>query len=874
MKNRTMLIFLSVFCISMQAFAIDAWIRINQLGYLPNAPKKAVFISETPQSIKQFSIHDALTNKELATFSTVTNRGEFENWKSSYILDFSKFQLQGAFYIQAGLFYSPTIYINKNICLGTADFLLKFLREQRFSYSPVLDTLSVKHNFKLSNFAENDNSEKYNSKEKKSSKTKTVKSSKENSEDRQPDFVDVRGGWRNAADVLQFGSISANSVFQLLLAYQLNPTAFADQFDADGKPGQNKIPDILDEAKWGLDWLLKMFPEKEKLFFQVGNDKEVFKFTAPFESKEKLERTTLNSRPVFQADGNPESTGIYKNRTNGIASIAGKYASAFALGAILFDKVNPVYADSLASKAEEAYELGKKYPGVCQSVPSKNGSFQEEQNWADDMELAAAELYRLTFNGKYLKEAAGYGRMEPVSPWLCSDTARNYQWYPYLNVGHYVLANVENPRYRNEFVENLKNGLQRMELQSKENPFNLGVPLISNSNNLIVALASQCRLYRTITNDSTFIDMENSLVDWLFGCNPWGSGMITGLPDYGKTPFDPVSAIKDIKTQGGLVNGPVLQSVFDKSNEIQLSKPDEYERFQTDWGVYHDDRNDFITNESTFDGTASLSYLLSALQLDGVSDKISDKNEYDAGGIIRTDTTKKQVCLVFTGNEFSDGYNLIFKTLKRSNVKASFFFTGNFYRNHRFSKIIKDLKKDNQYLGAASDRNLTYCSSLKRDSMFINKSQFINDLRENFRAMEKFEISKNASPFFLPPNGCYNDSVSRWCAESGLHLINFTPGTLSYADNTYPEMRSAYYSSVEIYNRIMQVESKQGLNGAILVFHLGTDKRRQDKFYPRLQSLIIELSRKGYSFVDLYKATDVVDKPVANEMTKNKKKKN
>jgi peptidoglycan/xylan/chitin deacetylase (PgdA/CDA1 family) len=858
----------------MQAFAIDAWIRINQLGYLPNAPKKAVFISETPQVIKQFSIHDALTNKELAVFSSVISQGEFENWKSSYILDFSSFQLQGAFYIQAGLFYSPTIYINKNIYLGTADFLLNFLREQRFSYSPVLDTLSETHNIKTSDFADTDNSEKYNSKEKRSSKTKTLKSSKETAEVHQPDFIDVRGGWRNAEDVLQFGSISANTVFQLLLAYQLNPSAFADKFDAVGKHGQNNIPDILDEAKWGMDWLLKMFPDKERLYFQVGDDKEVYKFAVPFESKDKLERATLNSRPVFQADGNPETNGIFKNRTNGIASIAGKFASAFALGAILFDKINPVYADSLASKAEEAYELGQKYPGVCQSVPSKNGSFQEEQNWSDDMELAAAELYRLTYKGKYLQEAAGYGRMEPVSPWLCSDTAKNYQWYPYLNVGHYLLANVENPRYRNEFIENLKNGIERMGLQSKENPFNVGVPLITNSNNLIVALASQCRLYRTITNDSTFIDMENSLVDWLFGCNPWGSSMITGLPKTGKTPFDPVSAIKDIKTEGGLVNGPVLQSVFDKSKDIQLSKSDGLERFQTDWGVYHDDRSDFITNEPTLDGTASLAYLLSVRQNEGVGDKTTDKNEYDAGGIIRTDTTKKQICLVFTGNEFGDGFNAIFKTLKRSNVKASFFFTGNFYRNRRFAKIIKELKKDNQFLGAASDRNLTYCSSLKRDSIFINKSQFINDLRENFNAMEKFEIEKNASPFFLPPNGCYNDSVSCWCSESGLHLINFTPGTLSYADNTYPEMRSAYYSSIEIYNRIMQMESKQGLNGAILVFHLGTDKRRQDKFYPRLQSLIIELARKGYMFVDLYKATDALDKPVAGEMNKNKKKKN
>jgi len=56
------------------------------------------------------------------------------------------------------------------------------------------------------------------------------------------------------------------------------------------------------------------------------------------------------------------------------------------------------------------------------------------------------------------------------------------------------------------------------------------------------------------------------------------------------------------------------------------------------------------------------------------------------------------------------------------------------------------------------------------------------------------------------------------------------------------------------------VETKQGLNGNILLFHIGTDKRRQDKFYPKLYSLLIDLSKAGYDFVDLYQATDVIDR--------------
>jgi len=103
-------------------------------------------------------------------------------------------------------------------------------------------------------------------------------------------------------------------------------------------------------------------------------------------------------------------------------------------------------------------------------------------------------------------------------------------------------------------------------------------------------------------------------------------------------------------------------------------------------------------------------------------------------------------------------------------------------------------------------------------------------------------------------------------------VINFTPGTLSNADYSIPEMREQYYSSNEIYARIMQVESKQGLNGNIMLFHLGTDKRREDKFYPRLYSLLVELSKAGYDFVDLYQATDIVDKSVMVTGKKQKRK--
>ncbi|HET7733414.1 MAG TPA: glycoside hydrolase family 9 protein, partial [Paludibacter sp.] len=435
---------------------------------------------------------------------------------------------------------------------------------------------------------------------------------------------------------------------------------------------------------------------------------------------------------------------------------------------------------------------------------------------------------------------------------------------------------VENPRYQKEFSQNLLNGIQRMSLYAGTNPFNVGVPFIRCSNNLVVALATQCRLYRTITNDSTYIDMETGLVDWLFGRNPWGTSMIVGLPKIGDTPSRPFSLLKQnnqISVSGGLVSGPAQAKVYKNLKDARQSKVDGYKRFQSDWATYYDDNADFITNAPTIDGTASLTYLLSTKQQEGVTDKTADNNQYTCGGITRTDVSQKQISLAFCGNEFADGYKTIRKTLKKLNIKAAFFFTGDFYRNRKFKSVINGLLDDQHYLGANSDKQLLYCSWRNRDSLLVSKSQFLNDIKANYSAMEKFGIHKNQTPFFLPANEWYNDSISLWCKEIGIQLVSATPGTLSSTDNSLPEMRDRYFSTNEIFNKILQVESQQGgLNGDILLFHIGSDKRRQDKFYPRLYSLLIELSKAGYNFVDLYKATDIVDKNLIINDKKQKRK--
>lgn len=229
------------------------------------------------------------------------------------------------------------------------------------------------------------------------------------------------------------------------------------------------------------------------------------------------------------------------------------------------------------------------------------------------------------------------------------------------------------------------------------------------------------------------------------------------------------------------------------------------------------------------------------------------KDKYGAN--VRGDTTKKEIALVFTGDEFADGEKVIRSTLSKHKVKGSFFLTGNFYNNSAFSELIKGLLKEGHYLGAHSDKHLLYADWTKRDSLLVTQSEFTEDMKNNFDRMKKLGIKKEDARYFIPPFEWYNKSVVRWAQEINLTLINFTTGTRSTADYTYPQMGKSYLSSDEIYKSIIDYESKSknGLNGFILLIHIGTDPRREDKFYFRLDSLLTELEKKGYHFVRIDK---------------------
>jgi hypothetical protein len=319
------------------------------------------------------------------------------------------------------------------------------------------------------------------------------------------------------------------------------------------------------------------------------------------------------------------------NNTTGTSSTGGKFASAFGLGSIIFSKLDNSFSKTFFDKSLSAYKYSSNKLGVTQTTSVRSPYIYAEDNWIDDLELANAILHELMKlpdaggdYGHYTKKAFECARKEPITQWLGADTAKHYQWYPFINIGHFEVSKQLRGWAKDTVVNYYKQGIQLVWNKAKQNAFYRGIPYIWCSNNLTTSFAIQCHWYKQLTGDKTFDELEQANFDWLFGCNPWGTSMVYGLPSWGDTPVDPHSAFTHLKNypiDGGLVDGPVYGSIYKNLIGIKLYQPDEYAEFQSDLVVYHDDYGDYSTNEPTMDGTASLIYLLAAKEAEAIRKK-------------------------------------------------------------------------------------------------------------------------------------------------------------------------------------------------------------------------------------------------------------
>lgn len=560
------------------AHAGEIFIRANQVGYSINGPKLAIAFSKS-QLPAEFTLKDSSGHTAFQGHTTPITNGEWGEFQYYAGLDFSTVQLPGRYFLEVGGIRSLPVRIDKDPYARISTAILEFMHEQRCGYNPWLDV----------NCHQDDGRTAYGPRP-------------------AGTHIDVTGGWHDAGDMLKYLMTSQEATAQMLLAYELNPGSMrTDQCTALGKRGANGIPDVLDEAKWGLDWMLKMHPSPDELYHQVGDDRDHAGWRLPQTDPVDYGWGKGKARVVYFADGRPQGLRKYKSASTGVANLAGVYSAAMGLAFQIWkdDPEQKEFAARCLQAGKEVYEMGKSKPGVQQGNSYGSPYRYAPTIWAEDMEWGAAELFRATGEQHYLADARRYAKLANDETWMGKEQTGHYQYFPFVNLGHYRLYDLVDPGFQKNLAEYYRTGIERCVKAGEKYPYHIGVPFIWCSNNLVVALVTQCRLYAQMTGDHRFDDFSARQRDWLLGRNPWGTTMFTGVGQvFPRDVHLMTEQLLKRPVRGGLVDGPVYDHIFKSLEGVTIREPDPFAQFQGP-AVYHDDGHDYSSNEPTMDGSAS-----------------------------------------------------------------------------------------------------------------------------------------------------------------------------------------------------------------------------------------------------------------------------
>jgi endoglucanase len=222
--------------------------------------------------------------------------------------------------------------------------------------------------------------------------------------------------------------------------------------------------------------------------------------------------------------------------------------------------------------------------------------------------------------------------------------------------------------------------------------------------------------------------------------------------------------------------------------------------------------------------------------------------EFREGGIIRGPQTSKRIAIEFSADQFVEGGPTILDALASHHAKASFFLTGRCLRRQENKVLVRRIIDDGHYLGPHSNSHPLLVPWTGRKRAIVTREFFLDDLDQNLEAIERAGVKREQVKYFLPPYEWYNHEIVEWTRHAGLRLINHTSATRSAADYT-EEQSGNFVSSQAIFDSIVREEKRNGLNGHLLLFHLGAGPQRKDKMHRRIGELLDYLQQRGYELV-------------------------
>jgi hypothetical protein len=189
--------------------------------------------------------------------------------------------------------------------------------------------------------------------------------------------LDLHGGWYDAGDYNKYTNWTANYIVEMMKAYLENPKAWGDNYNIP--ESGNGLPDLLDEAKWGIDFLLRMQREDGGVLCIVGES-----------------HASPPSAATGQSLYGPSTTSASLNT-----------ASAFAISSRVYRLMNmTAYADTLLARALKAWDWAEMNPDVIfNNNSAENGSLgvgagnQEEDEYTRSMSKLEASCFLFEATG-------------------------------------------------------------------------------------------------------------------------------------------------------------------------------------------------------------------------------------------------------------------------------------------------------------------------------------------------------------------------------------------------------------------------------------------------------------------------------------------
>ena len=406
--------------------------------------------------------------------------------------------------------------------------------------------------------------------------------------------IDVSGGWHDAGDYLKFVETTSYVAAVILHAYDRHPAHFSKRFPS--VPGVLPLP--LAYARVGLDWLLKMHPSPNEFYYQVGSADDHDSWRLP-EDDTRAVNKGWKPRPAQFGVG---------------ANLAGRTAAALAAASRQFKPYDPAYAARCLASARTAFALGLKNPKIETTLPA---DYYPEKTWHDDMEWGAVSLYDATGERSYLDQAVRFAKL--------AGPAETYSSvYDVHALAHSALYPHATAAFQKQLLAWLKSDADDVRDYAASNPYGLGVSYTWGTAEAAVGAAMNCLAYARLSGNKQYAETARRQRDFVLGCNPFGLSCLIGAGTrYPLFPHHQIANLKNIELTGAIVGGPADLKTY-QSQHISFSRaefstqspsPPPAAALANEVSVYHDVVQDYVTNEPANDYTAKF-LLLAAFYAD------------------------------------------------------------------------------------------------------------------------------------------------------------------------------------------------------------------------------------------------------------------